>query len=73
MTVRHERTQTDAGYDSCQQPDTIELLKKDKKLIISVEIGLACNMRCPYCYQGTDKVNKSKLSDDDINYLLKYY
>ena len=30
-------------------------------------------MRCPYCYQGTDKVNKSKLSDDDINYLLKYY
>lgn len=29
-TVRHERTQTDAGYDSCQQPDTIELLKKDK-------------------------------------------
>lgn len=28
-TVRHERTQTDAGYDSCQQPDTIELLKKE--------------------------------------------
>ena len=67
---------SDMGYfmkDEDAENYIHELLKKDKKLIISVEIGLACNMRCPYCYQGTDKVNKSKLSDDDINYLLKYY
>lgn len=47
-------------------------LKKDKKLMISVEVSLACNMRCPYCYQGTEKANRQVLSDQNIKQLALY-
>lgn len=50
-----------------------QLLEKDKKLIISVEVGLTCNMRCPYCYQGTDKTNRTMLAEKDIEGLMNYY
>ena len=30
-------------------------------------------MRCPYCYQGTDKTNKKFLSEKDIEHLVRYY
>lgn len=66
----------DMGYfseDKEVEAHIDEILKKDKKLIISVEVGLACNMRCPYCYQGTEKVNKSMLLGEDIACLIEYY
>ena len=49
------------------------ILDRDKKLIISVEVGLGCNMRCPYCYQGNDKISKEVLSEEDIKCLIEYY
>lgn len=49
-----------------------EAFIKDDKLIISVETTLACNLRCPYCYQGSDK-SSNVLSDQNIEYLLEYY
>lgn len=48
------------------------VLERDNKLIISVEVGLSCNMRCPYCYQGQDKIKRT-LKDDDIQWLRIYY
>ena len=66
----------DMGYfaDDIEVQKQIEtILKRDKKLIISVEVGLGCNMRCLYCYQGLDKVNKNILSDEDISHLQNYY
>ena len=49
-----------------------QALAKDRKLIISVEVALGCNMRCPYCYQGADKKVKQSLSDNSIDDLVKY-
>jgi len=43
----------------------------DDRLIISVETGLACNLRCPYCYQGDEK-NNSTISPEDITHLINY-
>lgn len=59
--------------DEIAEKKVEKILKEDKKLIISVEVGLSCNMRCPYCYQGTDKVSKNFLTSEDITYLRKYY
>lgn len=50
----------------------VQALKKDRKLMLSVEVALGCNMRCPYCYQGTEKKSKQKLSDKNISDLIKY-
>lgn len=72
----YNRALHDMGYFISEQDvekHVDELLEKDKKLIISVEVGLACNMRCPYCYQGTDKTSKNILSDEDIENLIRYY
>ena len=46
-------------------------LVKDKKLMLSAEVSLACNLRCPYCYQGNDKTSCS-LSGDSIDNLVRY-
>ena len=70
------RALQDMGYFAHNQDvekQVEALLEKDKKLIISVEVGLICNMRCPYCYQGTDKSSSKTLSEKDIEHLVKYY
>lgn len=66
----------DLGYfisDGEAESKIESILERDKKLIISVEVGLGCNMRCPYCYQGPDKINKGFLADEDIENLQNYY
>lgn len=47
-------------------------LMKDKKLMLSVEVALGCNMRCPYCYQGSEKDARRVLSDESISDLVEY-
>lgn len=67
----HEMGYFISKHDAEKQVEA--LLRKDKKLIISVEVGLTCNMRCPYCYQGTNKKSNKFLSEKDIDYLVRYY
>lgn len=46
-------------------------LINDKKLFISIELNLSCNLRCPYCYQaGTH--NGKVISDDTLDSLVDY-
>ena len=49
----------------------MEELDNSNKLFISVELNHSCNLRCPYCYQGTEKHN-SRLSPSDIDGLMRY-
>ncbi len=53
-----------------------DYLINDKKLFISVELNLSCNLRCPYCYQaGTHdgKVISDDTLDSLVNYVKKVY
>lgn len=46
-------------------------LLNEKKLFISIELNLSCNLRCPYCYQaGTH--NGKIISDDVLDDLVDY-
>ena len=46
-------------------------LINEKKLFISIELNLSCNLRCPYCYQaGTH--NGKVISDDTLDSLVDY-
>ncbi len=49
-----------------------QAIKRDKKLMLSVETSLSCNMRCPYCYQGSQNKLNSRLSVKHIADLIRY-
>ena len=42
-----------------------------KKLFISIELNLSCNLRCPYCYQAGEH-NGKNISVDDLKQLIVY-
>lgn len=47
-----------------------------KKLFISLELNLTCNLKCPYCYQNGNKSNKiieDKYLDELVVYVEKVY
>lgn len=48
-----------------------EYLINDKKLFISIELNLSCNLRCPYCYQAGTHSGKV-ISDDTLDSLVNY-
>ena len=58
--------------DDCANDLIGQAIRKDRKLMLSVETSLSCNMRCPYCYQGSHNKPKSKLSDKHIAELTHY-
>lgn len=35
-----------------------EVASSPKRISTSIELSLECNLRCPYCYQGDDKVSR---------------
>ena len=37
-----------------------------RRVSVSIELSLACNLRCPYCYQGLDKVSR-QISPDVLD------
>ena len=59
----------DADHDS--EIDLNTALINKKKLFISVELNLSCNLRCPYCYQS-GKHNGNIIKDSDLNSLCDY-
>lgn len=51
-------------------------LINDKKLFISIELNLSCNLRCPYCYQAgthSGKVISEDTLDSLVNYVKRVY
>lgn len=59
------------SVDSDSEIDLKAALINSKKLFISVELNLSCNLRCPYCYQsGTH--NGSIITDADLDSLREY-
>lgn len=49
------------------------LILNQDKLLISLEITLGCNLRCPYCYQADKKHVNNLISDDDLDLLIHYF
>lgn len=43
----------------------------NKKLFISIELNLSCNLRCPYCYQAGEH-NGKNISIEDLEQLVVY-
>ena len=43
----------------------------NKKLFISIELNLSCNLRCPYCYQAGEH-NGKNISIEDLGQLIIY-
>lgn len=46
-------------------------LMNEKKLFISLELNLSCNLRCPYCYQ-TGTHDGKVISDEALDNLIDY-
>lgn len=46
-------------------------LMNEKKLFISLELNLSCNLRCPYCYQ-TGTHDGKVISDEALDSLIDY-
>lgn len=46
-------------------------LLNDKKLFISIELNLSCNLRCPYCYQAGTHTGKT-IADNALVALVEY-
>ena len=42
-----------------------------KKLFISIELNLSCNLRCPYCYQAGEH-NGKNISVENLKQLIVY-
>lgn len=43
-----------------------------KTLIISLELFIACNLKCPYCYQINNHLHRGVISDGNLNFLFLY-
>lgn len=57
--------------DQVVEDSLLSFLINEKKLFISLELNLSCNLRCPYCYQsGTH--NGRVISDSALDSLVEY-
>lgn len=60
-----------AETDNIIKQNLQSYLINEKKLFISIELNLSCNLRCPYCYQAGEHNGKS-INTEDLDWLVEY-
>lgn len=60
-----------ADTDTAVESSLSSYLLNEKKLFISLELNLSCNLRCPYCYQAGTHDGKI-ISEHTLDRLTDY-